>query len=184
MPMNKKMLLSTLAAILLSAPVAKADPYALYNLIDQYAAAHDIPADLVHRIVKRESNYNPKAVGRGGALGLMQIKHATARGMGYKGTAEGLLDAETNLAYAVPYLAGAYRVAGGNMNRAVAYYASGYYYAAKRLGLATGKDTQPAVATRRLPASYASTQGAKEIETTGAVAAEPPAPQIILSSDR
>jgi soluble lytic murein transglycosylase-like protein len=65
----------------------------------------------------------------------MQIKHATARGMGYTGSASGLLDADTNLTYAVRYLAGAYRVAGGNQDRTVAYYASGYYYVAKRLGL-------------------------------------------------
>ena len=62
----------------------------------------------------------------------MQIKLQTARGLGYTGTAQGLLDPETNLTYAVKYLAGAYRVAGGNHNRAVAYYAGGYYYAAKR----------------------------------------------------
>ena len=133
--MNKKSILFTLAAIGLAAPAAEADQFALYNLIDKHAAAHDIHPELVHRVVRRESNYNPKAVGRGGALGLMQIKHATARGMGYAGPASGLLDAETNLSYAVPYLAGAYRVAGGNQNRAVSFYASGYYYAAKRMGL-------------------------------------------------
>ena len=52
--------------------------------------------------------------------------------MGYTGSAAGLLDADTNMTYAVKYLAGAYRVAGGNPNRAVHYYAAGYYYAAKR----------------------------------------------------
>jgi len=65
----------------------------------------------------------------------MQIKLATARGVGYTGTAQGLLDPDTNLTYAVKYLAGAYRAAGGDQNRAVAYYAGGYYYAAKRQGL-------------------------------------------------
>ena len=64
----------------------------------------------------------------------MQIKLATARALGYGGGAAGLLDAETNMNYAVKYLAGAYRVAGGNSDRAVHYYAAGYYYAAKRKG--------------------------------------------------
>ena len=63
----------------------------------------------MHRIVRRESNYNPRAVGSGGAMGLMQIKVATARAMGYTGPASGLLDADTNLSLAVPYLAGAFR---------------------------------------------------------------------------
>jgi soluble lytic murein transglycosylase-like protein len=65
----------------------------------------------------------------------MQIRYDTARTMGYRGTAAGLLDADTNLRYAVKYLAGAYRVARGNPDRAVHYYAVGYYYAAKRMGL-------------------------------------------------
>jgi soluble lytic murein transglycosylase-like protein len=65
----------------------------------------------------------------------MQIRYATARGMGYKGAVSGLLDANTNLTYAVPYLANAYRIAGGNPDRAVALYAGGYYYEAKRKGL-------------------------------------------------
>jgi soluble lytic murein transglycosylase-like protein len=71
-------------------------------------------------------------IGRGDTIGLMQIKLATARGLGYTGTAEGLRDPNTNLTYAVKYLAGAYRAANGNHDRAVSYYASGYYYAAKR----------------------------------------------------
>ena len=80
----------------------------------------------------RESRYNASLVGRGGTIGLMQIKLATARGLGYTGTAEGLRDPDTNLAYAVKYLAGAYRAADGDHDRAVRYYAGGYYYAAKR----------------------------------------------------
>ena len=66
---------------------------------------------------------------------MMQIKLGTARAMGYGGTAAGLLDADTNMTYAVKYLAGAYRVAGGNHSRAVHYYAAGYYYAAKQKGM-------------------------------------------------
>jgi soluble lytic murein transglycosylase-like protein len=100
---------------------------ALDSAIARHAAANGLPVALVHRVVVRESRYNSRAVGRGGAMGLMQIKTATARGMGYRGSANGLLDAETNLTYAVRYLAGAYRAAGGNANRAVAYYASGYH---------------------------------------------------------
>jgi soluble lytic murein transglycosylase-like protein len=83
-------------------------------------------------VIVRESRYRPGLVGRGGAIGMMQIKLATARGLGYTGTAEGLRDPETNLTYAVKYLAGAYRAANGDQNRAVHYYAGGYYYAAKR----------------------------------------------------
>ena len=62
----------------------------------------------------------------------MQIKLPTARGLGYTGDAAGLRDPDTNLAWGIKYLAGAYRAANGDHGRAVRYYASGYYYAAKR----------------------------------------------------
>lgn len=103
-------------------------------LIAKYAAYYDVPEALVHRMVKRESGYNPKAR-NGPYWGLMQIRHDTARSMGYKGDAAGLLDADTNLRYAVKYLRGAYMVAGYSQDAAVGHYARGYYYDAKRLGL-------------------------------------------------
>jgi soluble lytic murein transglycosylase-like protein len=98
---------------------------ALDAMIARHAAANALPAELMHRVAIRESRYNPRAR-NGGNLGLMQIRHATARGVGYTGPAAGLLDPETNLTYAVRYLAGAYRAAGGNAGRAVSLYASGY----------------------------------------------------------
>ena len=162
----------TIRSIALSLAFAAAAPAAmaveapraggLDGLIATHAKANGVPEDLVHRIVRRESGYNPRAVGRGGALGLMQIKHATARGVGYSGPASGLLDANTNLTYGVRYLAGAYRTAGGNADRTVAYYASGYYYAAKRQGLTTR------VAAAE-PAPQAQTVVAKDVQSTASV---------------
>src|SRR3954452_23241230 len=123
------------AAVSLPAAAAEAtDRAAIEALITKHAKANGVPVSLVHRVVRRESNYNPRAYHRDN-LGLMQIRHGTARGMGYTGSAAGLLDANTNLSYAVPYLANAYRVAGGSQDRAVALYARGFYYHAKRLGM-------------------------------------------------
>ena len=51
------------------------------------------------------------------------------------GPPKGLLDAETNLKFAVKYLAGAWLVAEGNPDLADRLYQSGYYYHAKRMGL-------------------------------------------------
>jgi soluble lytic murein transglycosylase-like protein len=104
------------------------------GLIVKYAAVYELPVDLVRRVVKRESTFTPRAYNRG-HWGLMQIKHATARGMGYGGPAKGLLDAETNLKYAVKYLKGAWLVAAGNADLADRLYQRGYYYDAKRKGL-------------------------------------------------
>jgi soluble lytic murein transglycosylase-like protein len=122
-----------LAAVLFAVPQMALAQHAEYDaLIASHASANGVPEALVHRVIVRESRYRPQLVGRGGTIGLMQIKLATARGLGYTGTAEGLRDPDTNLTYAVKYLAGAYRAANGDHNRAVAYYAGGYYYAAKR----------------------------------------------------
>lgn len=97
----------------------------LEGMAEQQASANGVPSSLVHRVIMRESGYNPRAVSSGN-YGLMQIRLGTARAMGYRGSAAGLLDPETNMTYAVRYLAGAYRAAGGNEGRAVALYARGY----------------------------------------------------------
>ncbi|TNF64981.1 MAG: lytic transglycosylase domain-containing protein [Rhodobacteraceae bacterium] len=107
---------------------------ALRAKINKWADHYEVPRSLVHRVVIRESTHNP-AARNGPYMGLMQIHPNTARGMGYQGSAEGLLDAETNLKYAVKYLRGAWLVSGGNPDAAVMWYARGYYYEAKRLGL-------------------------------------------------
>lgn len=106
----------------------------LDGLMAHYANYYGVPEELVRRVAKRESTFNPRAK-NGPYLGLMQISLPTARGMGYRGGANGLLDAETNLKYAVRYLRGAFVVAQGNHSRADRLYQTGYYYHAKRAGL-------------------------------------------------
>ena len=103
-------------------------------LIVKYAAIHQIPESLLHRVIQRESDYNPGAR-NGPYYGLMQILPQTAGTMGFSGPPSGLLDAETNLQYAGAYLRGAWLVSGGDEAEAVHWYAAGYYYEAKRLGL-------------------------------------------------
>ena len=103
-------------------------------LVVEYAAFHQIPESLLHRIIQRESGYNA-AARNGPYYGLMQILPQTAGTMGYSGPASGLLDAETNLRYAGAYLRGAWLVSGDDEDAAVMWYAKGYYYEAKRQGL-------------------------------------------------
>ena len=106
----------------------------LNALIEKYSKIYEIPVDLVHRVVQRESRYNPAAYSKGN-YGLMQIRYNTAKAMGYDGPADGLFDAETNIKYAVKYLKGAWVVADNDHDQAVRLYARGYYYDAKRKGL-------------------------------------------------
>jgi soluble lytic murein transglycosylase-like protein len=135
------------AAMLLFPEVASAQRAQYEALVASHAQANGVPEALVHRVIVRESRYRPGLVGRGGTIGMMQIKLATARGLGYTGTAEGLRDPNTNLTYAVKYLAGAYRAANGDHNRAVAYYAGGYYYAAKRQRHQRVRHAEPVLAS-------------------------------------
>ncbi len=100
-------------------------------LIAKHAAANGVPEQLIRRVIRIESRGNAGAV-HAGNYGLMQIRLGTARGVGYSGDAQGLLDPDTNLTYAVKYLAGAYRAAGCDADRAVSYYQRGYYGAALR----------------------------------------------------
>ena len=108
----------------------------LRGLIERYAAINRVPVELVQRVVLRESRHNP-AARNGPYYGLMQILPQTAGTMGYRGAPAGLLDAETNLKYGVKYLRGAWLVSDGDHDRAVMWYAKGYYYEAKRRGMLT-----------------------------------------------
>jgi DNA polymerase III gamma/tau subunit len=103
------------------------------HLVAKHAATHGVPESLVRRVIQIESKGNPRVVSSGN-YGLMQIRLGTARAMGYSGDASGLLDADTNMTYAVRYLAGAYRAAGGNQEQAIRNYQRGYYDTAKAQG--------------------------------------------------
>jgi soluble lytic murein transglycosylase-like protein len=105
------------------------------KLIAKYSKVYEIPETLLHRIVHRESRYNPKAYNKRGYFGLMQIKYNTAKSMGYDGAPGGLFDAETNIKYAAKYLRGAWLVSDSKEDDAVRLYARGYYYDAKRKGM-------------------------------------------------
>ncbi len=113
-----------IAALALSAAAAD-ERAAVDALIVQHAGANGMPVAFVRQVIRRESNFNPRAVDHGN-YGLMQIRLGTARALGYRGTAAGLLDPETNMTYGMRYLAGAYRAAHGNEARTLVLYSRGY----------------------------------------------------------
>lgn len=101
------------------------------GLIKTYAKQYGVPIDLAHAIVKVESNFNPKARGSAGEIGLMQIKPSTARMMGYSGSSKGLYDPETNIKFGMKYLAVAHELSGGTTCGTVLKYNAGH--GAKRM---------------------------------------------------
>jgi len=113
-----------------SAPLNPGETAQMRDLIVKYAAIHDIPEALLHAVIQRESDY--RAAARNGPYyGLMQILPETAGQMGFTGSPDGLLDAETNLIYAGRYLRGAWLLSDGDIQTAVGWYARGYYFEAR-----------------------------------------------------
>ena len=81
------------------APPARAADAGFDALIAQHASANGVPVALVRRVIMRESSYDPHMIYHGN-YGLMQIRPGTARALGYRGPADGLLDPGTNMTYA------------------------------------------------------------------------------------
>lgn len=100
------------------------------RLIRASAAEHGIPEALLHRVIQRESDYRADAR-NGPYWGLMQVLPQTAQTMGFRGRPEELLNPEVNLRYAGRYLRGAWIVSNRNIDRAVMWYARGYYFEAR-----------------------------------------------------
>ena len=63
-------------------PVAASAPNTFREAVDQIAAKHNLSPQLVHSVIRVESNYNPNAVSSAGALGLMQLIPSTAKRFG------------------------------------------------------------------------------------------------------
>ncbi|MGB7241147.1 MAG: lytic transglycosylase domain-containing protein [Sulfitobacter sp.] len=150
---SRRAILALLAAAALSGCSASPEPIQgpplypnetpqLRLLINQYADFYDLPRPLVHKLAIRESTHNPKAR-NGPYYGLLQILPATARSMGFQGQPNDLLDAETNLKYALKYLRGAWLLSDGDHGTAIGWYARGYYYEAKRRGMLVETGLRP-----------------------------------------
>ena len=95
------------------------------SLVAKHAHDNGIPVGLAKAVIGVESRGNPKATNHG-AMGLMQIKAATARTYGFSGGASGLLTPDTNLRFGMRLLAAAYRAEGGDVCRTLAFYQSGH----------------------------------------------------------
>jgi soluble lytic murein transglycosylase-like protein len=140
----------TLLALLSSFANARASQTgdgSLTAMIDRHAAAAGVPIALARAVVRIESNGNPRITGRAGEVGLMQIKHGTARAMGFGGSRAELYDPETNLRFGMRYLAEAVRLAGGDTCGALLRYQGGL--GARRM---TGAASTYCMQARRLMA--------------------------------
>ena len=109
-----------------SPPSALKDRSTYLPAITEVAAANGVPPALVDAVVRIESRYDPTAVGSIGEIGLMQVRPKTAALLGFEGSSAELAEPTTNLRYGVGYLARAWRLANGNLCRALMKYRAGH----------------------------------------------------------
>ncbi len=90
-------------------------------MVDRIAERHDVDRDLVHSMIRAESNYNPVAVSNKGALGLMQLVPSTARRFGVSNSFNPAENVDGGVRY-IKYLLDRYN---GDHRLALAAYNSG-----------------------------------------------------------
>lgn len=95
------------------------------TMVQSEAARQGVPSSLAMAVARHESGFKCHLIGRAGERGVMQIKPATARGLGYRGTPSGLSHCATGIHWGMMYLKMAYKKAGGNFYRAAIFYNGG-----------------------------------------------------------
>jgi soluble lytic murein transglycosylase-like protein len=102
---------------------------ALPNICDmilQEARRASLDPALVDAVMKVESDYRADAIGAAGEIGLMQLRPSTARLLGFMGSDRELAEPTTNIRLGVTYLAKAWRLAQGDLCRALMKYRAGH----------------------------------------------------------
>lgn len=84
----------------LNSKVTKTNEQSLEYIFEMAAEKYNIPLNLLKSVAKAESNFNPTAVSKAGAQGIMQLMPATARGLGVTDS----FDPEQNVMGGAKYL--------------------------------------------------------------------------------
>jgi soluble lytic murein transglycosylase-like protein len=119
------MALTALGALLwggLLFPASPADLKNFYNpIVKQVASKHGVEAELIHAIIRAESNYDNFALSDKGAMGLMQLMPETAGQYGVKN----VFDPAQNIEGGTKYLKDLIRIYDGKTNLILAAYNAG-----------------------------------------------------------
>lgn len=128
-----------------NANVPTAVPAVLADAIREAAAKHGVDPRLVAAVARRESAFNPKAVSRVGAVGLMQLMPETARYLGVNN----VYDARENLLGGARYLRTLLDTFNGDLDLTLAAYNAGPGAVQKYNGIPPYRETKAYVAAVR-----------------------------------
>lgn len=120
------------------APAAGAPPVGIEETVDRIAAQQQLPPQLIHSVIKVESNYNPNAVSSKGAQGLMQLIPSTARRFGVSNS----FNPAENIQGGAKYLKYLLDLYSGNYPLALAAYNAGEGAVARYRGVPPYAETQ------------------------------------------
>lgn len=101
--------------------VSRAGKERFTPIVEDAARAHQVDPALLHAVITAESGYNPAAVSRKGAVGLMQLMPETARRYGV----ENSFDPAQNINGGTKYLSDLLQMFNNNIELAVAAYNAG-----------------------------------------------------------
>ncbi len=125
-----------------------ASPQDIDAAITMAAARHNVDPNLVRAMVKVESNFNPNAVSRKGAMGLMQLMPSTAREL----KVQNPFDPQQNIDAGVRHLKQLLESYGGDVKLTLAAYNAGSGAVARSAGVPRYAETQNYV--RRITSLY------------------------------
>jgi hypothetical protein len=125
--------------------------------IDEAATRHNVDPNLVRSVVKVESNFNPNAVSRKGAMGLMQLMPATARSLNVSNP----FDPQQNVDAGVRHLKRLLESYGGDVRLSLAAYNAGAGAVARSAGVPRFAETRNYV--RRITELYAGGNGGTRV---------------------
>ncbi len=149
-------------------------PANIDQLVEEAASRFQVDPELIHAIIRVESDYDPQAVSSKGAMGLMQLIPATAQRFGVANP----FDPKQNLEGGVNYLKYLLDLFGGDLPLSLAAYNAGEHTVQRSGGIPAIPETQNYV--RKVTNIYQPGEAPAQAKTTPK---EPPKAPIVRYVD-